>query len=80
VSRSGEGAPDDKLRRPGVDEAEGAEEHGGPGSQRNPAALHPDRGEVQRDTRYAPTWRANCRRSLTAGSKFLSDRVSDPDG
>jgi hypothetical protein len=33
VSGSGEGVPDDGLRRPSVDEAEGAEEHGGPGSQ-----------------------------------------------
>jgi hypothetical protein len=43
MSRSGEGAPDDGLHQPGVDEAKGAEKHGGPGSQQNPAALHPDR-------------------------------------
>jgi hypothetical protein len=42
VSKSGEGVPDDGLRRPGVDEAEEAEKHGGPGSQRNSAALHMD--------------------------------------
>jgi hypothetical protein len=32
LSRSGEGATDDGLRRPGVDEAKGAKTHGGPGS------------------------------------------------
>jgi hypothetical protein len=29
VSRSSEGAPNYRLRQPGVDEAEGAEKHGG---------------------------------------------------
>jgi hypothetical protein len=32
VSRSGEGAPDDRLRWPGVDKVERAKMHGGPGS------------------------------------------------
>jgi hypothetical protein len=38
--RPGEGAPGDGLHRPGVDEAEGAEAQGGPGSQRDPATVH----------------------------------------
>jgi hypothetical protein len=37
-------------------------------------------GEVRRDTWSAPTWRATCRGSLPPSSKFVSDRVSDPDG
>jgi hypothetical protein len=38
--RPTEGTPGDGLHRPGVDEAEGAEEQGGPGSQRDPATIH----------------------------------------
>jgi hypothetical protein len=40
---SGEGTPDDGLRQPGVDEAEGAKAQGGPRGQRDPAAVHPIR-------------------------------------
>jgi hypothetical protein len=40
TTRPGEGTPSDGLRRPGVDEAEGAEAQGGPRGQRNPVALH----------------------------------------
>jgi hypothetical protein len=41
--RPGEGTPGYGLRRPGVDEAEGAEAQSGPRSQRDPAAVHPIR-------------------------------------
>jgi hypothetical protein len=39
----GKGTPGDGLRRPNVDEAEGAEAQGGPRGQRDPAAVHPIR-------------------------------------
>jgi hypothetical protein len=38
-----EGTPSNKLRRPGVDEAEGAKAQGGPRGYRNPTAHHPIR-------------------------------------
>jgi hypothetical protein len=41
--RPGEGTPGNRLRRPSVDDTEGAEAQGGPRGQRNPAALHPVR-------------------------------------
>jgi hypothetical protein len=41
MRRPGEGAPGDELRRPGVDEAEGAEMQHGPRSQHDPATVHP---------------------------------------
>jgi hypothetical protein len=40
---SGEGTPSDGLRRPGVDEADGAKAQSGPRGQRDPATVHPIR-------------------------------------
>jgi hypothetical protein len=39
--RPSEGTLGDGFRRPGVDEAEGAEAQSGPRSQRDPTAVHP---------------------------------------
>jgi hypothetical protein len=64
VRGTGEGVPSDGLCRPGVDEAEGAEQHGGPEGWQNPAPSIRIAGEVRRDTQCAPTWCANYRGSL----------------
>jgi hypothetical protein len=59
----GEGAPGDGLRRPNIDEAEGAEAQSGPVvSEILWSSIRS--AEVHRDTRCAPTWRANSRGSL----------------
>jgi hypothetical protein len=50
MRRPGEGAPGDGLRRPGVDEAEGAEVQRGPRSQRDAAAAHPIHWSLSRHT------------------------------
>jgi hypothetical protein len=52
--RLGEDASGNGLHRPGVDEAEGVEAHGGPRSQRDSAPSIRSTG-VRRDTRCAPT-------------------------
>jgi hypothetical protein len=41
--RPAEGTVDNGLHRPGVDAAEGAKAQGGPGSQHDPATVHPIR-------------------------------------
>jgi hypothetical protein len=41
--RPAEGTTGNGLHRPSVDEAEGAKAQGGPGSQRDPATVHPIR-------------------------------------
>jgi hypothetical protein len=53
--RSGEGTPDDGLRRPGVDEAEGAEAQGVLGVNGTLWPSIRSTSEVRRDTRCAPT-------------------------
>jgi hypothetical protein len=69
TGQSGEGAPDDGLRRPDIDEAKGAEAHGGPRVLRPSIRVV---GDVRRDTRCAHTRCANCRGSLPLDSTFVS--------
>jgi hypothetical protein len=71
MRRPGKGAPDDELRRPSVDEAEGAEAQSGPRSQRDPAAVHPIRLSSLRHT-MCPYLARQLSGFSTVGNKFVS--------
>jgi hypothetical protein len=69
--RPSEGAPGDGLRRPDVDEAEGAEAQGGPRSQCDPAAVHSIHWSSSRHT-MCPYLACQLSGFSTAGSNFVS--------
>jgi hypothetical protein len=71
MRRPGEGVPGDELRRPGVDEAEGAETQCGPVSQRDPATVHPIHWSSSRHT-MCPYLVRQLSGFSTTGSKFIS--------
>jgi hypothetical protein len=71
MRRQGEGAPGDGLRRPGVDEAQGAEAQRGPRSQRDPTTINPINLSSSRHT-VCPYLARQLSGFSIADSKFVS--------